>query len=179
MVVSYALPIFDLLKHTSMKKPVYTPGQSVEVEMHNSTTGKSEWKPGTIIAVVPAIDVPYRIEVQVGDYMLIGNSAAHPDCVKPAGPIEKAKAAVLALTVKGVQGRVSKQSAAFKTVMAAIENPGVEQACGKNQGSGNFAGSTSWANQVAAILMRAKITYQIFNVAPKGGRHGDRVVVNL
>lgn len=162
-----------------MKKPNYTPGQSVEVEMHNPVTGLNEWKPGTIIAVIPAIDVPYRIEVQVGAYQLTGNAAAHPDCVRPSDRVEQATAKLMALTGRDQSPRVNKQSAAFKTALAAIQNPGVDQVCGKATGSGSYASSTSWATQVGFILTRAGISYHLHNVAPKGGKAGDRIRVNL
>lgn len=73
----------ELLNPADTTKPDYRKDQEVEVLCHNSTTRKNEWKPGKVIDVIRAIDIPYRVEVHVGAYTLTGNAAAHPDCVRP------------------------------------------------------------------------------------------------
>ena len=90
---------------------------------------------------------------------------------------EQALAALMKLTEKTTPLRISKNSQAFKTALDAITNPGIPQVCGKNIGSGSFASSTSWAEKTAIILRRVGVTFNIENVAPKGGKHGDRIYV--
>lgn len=164
-----------------MKKPNYTQGQLVEIQVHNAKTGESNWVTGIIIDVVQAVDIPYRIEVETQLHRFMGNSAAHPDCVRPVKtPQEKAKDAVIALTDKKTQKLpVAKNSQAYKTVMAAIDNPGVPQVCGKGTGRGRRSSTWSWLPGVQIILDRAGIKYEAFNVAPQGGKAGDRVTVTL
>jgi hypothetical protein len=89
---------------------------------------------------------------------------------------EQAIAAITALTGKDIFPRIAKQSQAYKTAIAAVGNPGVPQICGESMGSGNYASSKSWQAQTAVILMRAGITYNCFNDAPKGGKRGDKIV---
>lgn len=76
-----------------MKKPIYIPGQSVEVEFHNAMhyenpdVPKTSWLKGKVLAVVPATDIDWRVEVECKDeeqtITLKGHIAAHPDCVRP------------------------------------------------------------------------------------------------
>lgn len=65
-----------------MKKPRYKTDQLVQVLCHNSAKGSSEWLPGKVIDVVAAVDIDYRIEVEVNGAALTGHAAAHPDCVR-------------------------------------------------------------------------------------------------
>ena len=81
------------------------------------------------------------------------------------------------LTAKSTPNYISRKSISFRTALAAIENPGVPQVTGKNKGRGQHAGSMTWLNPTIAILMRIGVKYQVTNVAPKGGRHGDRITV--
>jgi hypothetical protein len=164
-----------------MKKPNYTPGQAVEVEIHNAKTGLNTWVTGIIIDVVQGIDRPYRIEVETQFHRFMGNAAAHPDCVRPIKtPQDKAKDAVIALTDKKANKiPVAKNSQAYKTVMEAIEHPGVPCICGKGTGRGRRSSTWSWADGVRVILTRAGIRHEITNVAPQGGKAGDRVTVYL
>jgi len=74
---------------------------------------------------------------------------------------------------------VSKSSLAYKTAIAAINNAGVDQVCGKPVGSGKYSSSTSWQKQTCLILQRAGVRFEISNVAPKGGNAGDRIKVIL
>lgn len=93
---------------------------------------------------------------------------------------EQAIAAVISLTDKKTQKLpIAKNSLAFKTAISAIENPGVDQVCGKNMGSGNYASSKTWQEQTANILRRAGIKFETSNIAPKGGKSGDRIKVLL
>jgi len=99
--------------------------------------------------------------------------------------------ALKALTEKGVPARLAKNNAAYRSALAAVENPGIEQVCGKNTGSGRWSSSTSWLDRTADVLNRlgigditmrsqgaiGKTWYIKSNVAPNGGKHGDRITV--
>jgi len=87
--------------------------------------------------------------------------------------------AVNAQTLKTAKIRTSKSSLAYKTAIEAINNPGVEIVCGANTGSGSYASSKSWQAVTALLLRQAGIEYSLSNVAPKGGKHGDRITVIL
>lgn len=93
---------------------------------------------------------------------------------------EQAKAALIALTDRKAQMfPVAKNSLAYKTAMAAIENMGVEQVCGQSMGKGRFCSSKSWQAQTHVLLMRIGVRCEVYNVAPKGGKNGDRIKVTL
>ena len=88
--------------------------------------------------------------------------------------------------------KVSRQSLAYKTAKAAIENPDTPQPCGKKVGSGRFKTSTSWQGKTITILQRIgimvtyksvnsvdKVWYSTGNSAPQGGRYGDNIAVHF
>lgn len=75
--------------------------------------------------------------------------------------------------------RISKQNFAYKTAVEAINNPGTPIICGKNKGRGRFNTSESWQTRTVILLKSAGITVEAFNVAPQGGKHGDRIAVYL
>jgi hypothetical protein len=164
-----------------MKRPNFTPGQPVEVEIYFSAAKKSMWKTGKVINVVPADDIAYRVEVEMDSFSFTGFSAVHPDCVRPAQMTRHwAKEALIELTNKKTQVHpVAKQSLAYKTAMEAVLNPGIFQVCGKEAGSGQYSTSSSWAMSVIRLLDRAGIPHEYTNVSPQGGKHGDRVKVTL
>lgn len=64
-------------------KPDYEPGQTVDVLFYNSQSKSSVWIRGKVIGVIPAMDIPYRVEVDMQFTQLTGHTAAHPDCVRP------------------------------------------------------------------------------------------------
>lgn len=93
---------------------------------------------------------------------------------------EKAIAALIATTDKKTnQYPNRKNSFAYKTALAALQNLGEWQVCGTNVGSGKFASSKSWQQETFIALMRANIKAEICNIAPKGGKNGDRIRVIL
>lgn len=75
--------------------------------------------------------------------------------------------------------KLSRQSAAYKTIIAAIETPNVIVSCGKNTGSGRFSSSKSWRSAVVFALMTAKIPFSAGNSAPRGGAAGDNISIHL
>lgn len=92
----------------------------------------------------------------------------------------QALAALEALTKQNQNSqvfRVSKNSSAYRSAVEAIMNPGKEIIVAENTGSGRFSGSRSWKIETVSILTRAGIPAIGFNVAPRGGRSGDRVSV--
>lgn len=72
-----------------------------------------------------------------------------------------------------------RNSMAYTTAKAAIENPGAPIVCGSNTGSGRYSGSKSWQQQTAIILRLVGVNFECSNVAPKGGKNGDRITVNF
>lgn len=79
------------------------------------------------------------------------------------------------LTSKEVSNPIARNSRAFKTASEAIMNAGEPQIAGKNYGKGRHATSITWAHQTAIIFNRLGVEYKIDNVAPKKGKHGDRI----
>ena len=83
--------------------------------------------------------------------------------------------------------KVSRQSLAYKTAKAAIENPDTPQPCGKNTGTGSYSNSASWRGQTASLLEKIGIKpngdntccYSLGNSAPRGGKHGDNIAVHF
>jgi hypothetical protein len=76
-----------------------------------------------------------------------------------------------------LERRLFKNSKVYRTIIHAIENPNTPVVCGQNTGSGRHAGSESWYARTAMILDQIGVNYQYSNVAPKGGKNGDRVTV--
>lgn len=74
---------------------------------------------------------------------------------------------------------VFKSSNAYKTALAAINSPGVHHVAGKNTGSGKHSSSTSWKTQVETIFRLIGLDYKATNVAPFGGKSGDRILAIL
>jgi len=67
-----------------MNKPNYESGQPVQVLCHNYMHKTDEWRDAKVIDVIPAMDIDYRIEVELNSgTVLLGHAAAHPDCVRP------------------------------------------------------------------------------------------------
>lgn len=93
---------------------------------------------------------------------------------------EQAIAALIATTDKKTNEYPNrKNTLAYRTAMAALENLGEWQVCGTGIGSGNYSSSKSWQQETVIYLMRAGIKAEVCNVAPKGGKHGDRIRVSL
>lgn len=159
-----------------MTKPNYTPGQPVDVEFYNSSTKSAVWIRGTVIAVVQATDIEYRVEVEMSFTQLTGHQAAHPDCVRP---VLTKKLALQKLESLADSKKVYRNSMAYQTAKAAIENPGMAVVCGGNVGTGRYSGNKSWQRQTATVLRLAGIPFECLNVAPNGGKNGDRIKVTL
>lgn len=70
-----------------------------------------------------------------------------------------------------------RNSMAYRSAKAAIENPGAPVICGSNIGTGRYSGSKSWQEQTAIILRLVGVNFERSNVAPKLGKHGDRITV--
>jgi hypothetical protein len=85
----------------------------------------------------------------------------------------------LTLLPKNDLRKVYKNSKAYQTAVEAVSNPGQPVICGQHKSAGKFSGSDSWQYQTALILTRANIRYTTANVAPKGGKAGDRITVNF
>lgn len=96
-----------------MKKPQYTPGQLVEVELHNSKQKKTIWLRGTVIGVISATDIPYRIEIDMNFTTLSGHTAAHPDCMRPLGNYTNSSLSVKA-TIESIEKGVSAHIMNFR-----------------------------------------------------------------
>lgn len=75
--------------------------------------------------------------------------------------------------------KISKSSLAYKTIIAAINNPGVPQVCGKNTGRGRHSSSTSWQDSCIWICSLSKINVTPTNESPQGGKHGDRITITF
>ena len=69
----------------------------------------------------------------------------------------------------------AKNSLAFKSALQLLENPNSRIVTGKNIGSGRFAGSKEWSDHTVAILASTGIQARRLNVAPRGGKQGERV----
>jgi hydrogenase maturation factor len=72
---------------------------------------------------------------------------------------------------------IKKNSLVYKSAMEAVENPGTSVVCGHNSGSGRYSSSVSWLLKTKALLTSAGIDWIEENVSPKGGRAGDRIIV--
>lgn len=84
--------------------------------------------------------------------------------------------------INAVSGRgkmFARNGMAYKTAIEAVNNPGVEQICGQSMGGGNFSSSRSWQTQTANLLRVAGILFTTTNIAPKGGKRGDRITAFL
>lgn len=75
--------------------------------------------------------------------------------------------------------KVRKNSLAYISALEAITYPGREVVCGKHTGTGRFAKSTSWQYQTCMLLQLVGVEFKSFNVAPRGGKAGHRVQVEV
>ena len=64
-------------------KPQFKKDKPVKVLCYNSLKGKSFWQDATVINIVRADDIPYRIEIRLQNGVdLTGYNAAYLDYVK-------------------------------------------------------------------------------------------------
>ena len=70
----------------------------------------------------------------------------------------------------------SKNSLAFKSAMQAIGDLNNLIETGKNTGSGSYSSSTEWTQATLAIIKDFGYSCKSMNVAPRGGKSGERVI---
>jgi hypothetical protein len=83
-----------------------------------------------------------------------------------------------AIDIAAKELRIAKNSLSYKSACEAVENMGVMVVTGKHTGSGRYAGSTSWTFDTLRLLDKAGFVAIHKNIAPKGGRAGERVMVS-
>lgn len=73
---------------------------------------------------------------------------------------------------------MSKNSLAYKSAIELLSNPNGEVATGKQTGSGSYASSIEWSNETIALLKSIGVLAERKNIAPQGGRWGERVFLS-
>ena len=60
-------------------------GQVVKVLCYNSKTRENEWQDAIVLNIIPATDIPFRVELKLSNGIELKDyDAAAPECVKPA-----------------------------------------------------------------------------------------------
>lgn len=72
---------------------------------------------------------------------------------------------------------IFKNSFTYKAVYAALNNPGTFVACAQITGSHRYTRAESWQTRAAIILTRIGVSFEVMNIAPRGGKQGDGIKV--
>lgn len=72
----------------------------------------------------------------------------------------------------------SKTSLAYKSALELLNNPKEVVKTGKSTGSGRYSSSTEWSFETILLLKSIRVYAQRKNVAPNGGRWGERVFLS-
>lgn len=70
---------------------------------------------------------------------------------------------------------VKKNSLAYKSAVELVSYSDSEVITGRYRNCGRFSGSRSWTFETSALLTAAGIEHTCYNVAPRGGRAGERI----
>jgi hypothetical protein len=80
--------------------------------------------------------------------------------------------------ITGENFGLRKNSSAYKLAVKAVENPGTKIRTGWYTGTGRFTSAHNHHEEVARVLIVAKIRFKDGNDSPKGGVWGNFIIVN-
>jgi hypothetical protein len=69
-----------------------------------------------------------------------------------------------------------KTSLAINSAYEAIGNLSIPVITGANIGRGRFSSSKSWTAETIRVITSMGYRAKAINVAPRGGKHGERVI---